>query len=100
MDNSKMSFRNKVKSKFNLQVLKTLASNKGKETVKLTYISPLPQPIPAKMLKEVNEVSKYFKKVDVPQKKSYAQMSSKSPSLSFSNTIINMLKIKEMFPKI
>jgi len=61
-----MSFRNKIKSKFNSQVSKILASNKGKEIVKPTYVSLLPPFIPAKMPKEVNEVSKYFKKVDVP----------------------------------
>jgi len=61
-----MSFRNKIKSKFNSQVSKILASNKGKEMVKPTYVSLLPLSIPAKMPKEVNKVSKYFKKVDVP----------------------------------
>ena len=66
MNNSNMSFRNKIKSKFNSQVSKILASNKGKEMVKPTYVSLLPPSIPAKMPKEVNEVSKYFKKVDVP----------------------------------
>jgi len=64
MNDSNMLFRNKVKSKFNPQVPKTPASNKGKEMVKPTYVSLLPPPIPAKMPKEVNEVSKYFKKVD------------------------------------
>ena len=66
MNNSNMSFRNKIKSKFNSQVSKILASNKGKEMVKSTYVSLLPPSILAKMPKEVNEVSKYFKKVDVP----------------------------------
>ena len=66
MDNSNMSFRNKVKSKFNPQVPKISASNKSKKTVKFTYISSLFLPIPIKMPKEVNEVSKYFKKVNVP----------------------------------
>ena len=55
----------KVKSKFNPQVPKTLVSNKDKETVKPTYIFPLLPPILAKTPKEVNEVSKYFTKVDV-----------------------------------
>jgi len=95
-----MSFRNKVKSKFNPQVSKTLASNKGKEIVKPTYVSPLSPPIPEKMPKEVNEVSKYFKKVNVPQKKSYTQVSSKSLSSSSLKNIMNTLKIKEIFPKL
>ena len=45
VDNSKMLFKNKVKSKFNLQAPKALVNNKGKETVKPTYISLLPLPI-------------------------------------------------------
>ena len=61
MDNSKTSFRNKVKSKFNPQTTKTPVNNKGKDTVKPTYVSPLPPPILAKMPKEVNEISKFFK---------------------------------------
>ncbi|KAL9709048.1 hypothetical protein Ac2012v2_8333 [Leucoagaricus gongylophorus] len=97
VDNSKISFRNKVKSKFNLQAPKALVNNKGKETVKPTYISPLPPPILAKTPKEVNEISKFFKKNDNPQKKLYAQASSKPQN---SNTTMNTLKIKEMFLKL
>jgi len=77
VDNSKMSFRSKVKSKFNPQIIRTLVNNKDKELVKPTYVSPLSSPILEKMPKEVNEISKYFKKNDSPQKKSYAQTSSK-----------------------
>ena len=62
--------------------------------VKPTYIFPLPPPIPVEMLKKVNEISKYFKKNDTPQKKSYTQASSKPQS---SNAMINTLKIKEIF---
>jgi len=47
--------------------------------------------------KKVNEISKFFKKNDNPQKKSYAQASSKPQN---SNTTMNTLKIKEMFPKL
>ena len=96
VDDSKMSFRNKVKSKFNPQAPRTPVNNKGKETVKPTYVSPLSLPILAKTPKEVNEISKYFKKNDNLQKKSYAQASSKPQS---SNAIMNMFKIKEMFLK-
>ena len=97
VDDSKMSFRNKVKSKFNPQVIKTPVNNKGKETVKLTFVSPLSPLIPAKSPKEVNEISKYFKKnKKQPQKKSYVQVSSLSKSNSF-NIAIDTLKIKEMF---
>jgi len=65
--------------------------------VKPTYISPLPPPILAKTFKEVNEISKYFKKNDTLQKKSYTQASSKPQS---SNAMMNTLKIKEMFPNL
>ena len=97
VDDSKMLFRNKVKSKFNPQAPRTLVNNKDKKTVKPTYISPLPPPIPAKMPREVNEILKYFKKNGNPQKKLYAQASSK---LQSSNATMNMLKIKEMFLKL
>ena len=98
VDYSKTSFRNKVKSKFNPQVIKTPVNNKGKEIVKLTFVISLSSPIPAKSPKEVNKISKYFKKkVKQPQKKSYAQVSSLSKS-NLSNIAINTLKIKEMFP--
>ena len=97
VDNSKMSFRNKVKSKFNPQTTKTPVNNKGKDTVKPTYISPLPPPILAKIPKEVNKISKFFRKNNKPQKKSYAQISSNSQS---SNIAMNTLKIKKMFPKL
>ena len=66
VDNSKMLFRNKVKSKFNPQASRTLVNNKDKETIKPTYVFPLPPLIPAKTLKEVNEILKYFKKNNNP----------------------------------
>ena len=72
VDNSKTSFRNKVKSKFNPQTTKTLVNNKDKDTVKPTYVSSLLPPILAKMPKEINEISKFFKNNDKLQKKSYA----------------------------
>jgi len=79
-------------------------NNKGKETAKHTFISPLPLPIPAKSQKEVMEISKYFKKNDKsPQKKSYAQASSQSKlanSSSSSSVTMSMLKIKEIFPNL
>jgi len=48
VDNSNTTFRSKVSSKFTPQVLKTSNNNKGKEVVKLTIISPILSPIPAK----------------------------------------------------
>ena len=73
VDNNKLTFRSEVRSKFNPQVAKLQVSNKGKKTVKSTFVSPLLPPIPAKSQKEVNKISKYFKKNDKPpMKKSYA----------------------------
>jgi len=62
MDNNKTTFRNKVKLQFSPQVFKPKVSLKGKEMVKPTFVSSLPPPILAKSQKEVNEISKYFKK--------------------------------------
>jgi len=73
VDNNKSTFRNKVKSKFNSQVNKPQALSKGKEIAKLIFVSSILPPILEKSLKEVNELSKYFKKnVNTLQKKSYA----------------------------
>ena len=60
IDDSKMSFRNKIKSKFNLQVNKAPVNNKGEDIVKFTYVSPLSPSISVKLSKKVNEISKYF----------------------------------------
>ena len=97
VDNSKMSFRIKVKSKFNPQVNRILVNNKGKEMVKSTYVSLLPPLILVKSPKEVNKISKYFKKNDKqPQKKLYAQVSSFKTNTS--NIAMDTLKIKKTFP--
>jgi len=62
VDDNNTTFRNKVKSQFSPQVIKPKASSKGKETVKPAFVSSFPPPILAKSQKEVNEISKYFKK--------------------------------------
>jgi len=102
VDNNKTTFRNKVKSKFNPQITRPQVNNKGKETAKHIFIFSLSPPIPAKLQKEVNKISKYFKKSDKPpQKKSYIQASSQfklAKSISLSSVTMDMLKIKEMFP--
>ena len=104
MDNNKITFRYKVKSKFNPQITRPQVNNKGKETAKPTFIFPLSPLIPAKLQKEVNEISKYFKKSNkTSQKKSYAQASSQSKlvkSISSSSVTIDTLKIKEIFPNL
>ena len=104
MDNNKTTFRNKVKSQFSPQVSKPKVSLKGKETVKPTFVSSLPPPIPAKSQKEVNEISKYFKKnTKASPSKSYVQASSSTKSTSsipLSDVTRDALKIKEMFPNL
>jgi len=69
--------------------------------IKPTFIFLIPPPILAKTQKEVNELSKYFKKnTNHQQKKSYtnATSSTKQPSPSAPKNIIKeMLKIKETF---
>ena len=68
------------------------------------FISLVPLPILAKTLKEVNEISKYFKKNSNPhQKKSYANATSSSTQqgLPISKNIVKeTLKIKETFPNL
>ena len=105
IDNTNTTFRNKVSSKFTPQVPKNSnINNKGKETVKPTFISPIPPPIPAKTQKEVNELWKYFKKNTNPQqKKSYVNATSSTKQSSPSapkNIVKKMLKIKGTFPNL
>jgi len=95
VDNFKILFRNKVKSKLSSQIVKVPVNVKEKESIKPTYISSLLPPILEKSLKEVNEISKYFKKnPPSTQKKSYTQVSSKPAIL---NIAMETLKIKKAF---
>ena len=103
VDETNISFRNKVKSKFSPQVSRPQVSIKAKEIAKPTFVLALPPLIPAKSPKEVNEISKYFKRnKKQSQKKSYAQASSLSRPFLQSNSSLNItldtLKIKETFP--
>jgi len=105
VDDNQMTFRSKVKSKFNPQINKPKISVKGKEMVKPTFISVLPHSILAKLQKEVNEILKFFKKTNSSTPtKSYAQASTISKkttsSISLSNITRDTLKIKEMFPNL
>ena len=101
VDNNTM-FRSKVKEKFNPQIRKTPAPGKEKKIIKLTHILTIPPSIPAKSSKEVNEISKYFKKIEnSTPKKSHAQASSNQAlKATTSNIAMNTLKIKEMFPEL
>ena len=81
---------------FNPLSMGASTSKKDKVTTKPALISSLPPPIPAKPPKEVNTISKYFKKLsENKEKKSYAQASAPS-----SNITREILKIKETFLKL
>jgi len=96
------TFRSKVKAKFNPQPRKDPPPSNNKNKAKPTFVSPIPPPIPAKSLKEVKEISKFFKKIEkLSPKKSYAQASTNLVNNSnTSNVAMNTLKIKETFPKL
>jgi len=62
VDSINRMFRNNIKSKFSPQVTNEPTIIQDKNTVKVSYISSLPPSILVKIVKEVNEISKYFKK--------------------------------------
>ena len=99
-DKDSWTFRQKVASKFTpkVQEIKTKSKN-NKQTNKLASFVKLPPPILVKTLKEVKEISKFFKKNSQlaekkDTKKSYVQAS------SLFSTTSKILKIKETFPKL
>jgi len=79
-------------------------NTKEKVTVKPTFVFPVPSPIPAKTPREVNKISKYFKKnSSFSQKMSNANATSLSNQQNLSgskNIIKETLKIKEIFPNL
>ena len=105
-DNKYKSLREKIASKFSPRIAPTNAQKNSKDLSKSVPISfdkvPLPPPLPAKSVKEVNAISKYFqnkkplienkKKKGSNPTKSYAQASKSHATTS------NVLKIKEAFP--
>ena len=96
IDNKNMLLRNKVKLEFSPYAFSKPNNNKGKNMVNSPYISSLPSPIPAKSPKEINKISKYFKRnPSFSQKKSYTQVLSK-----YTNIARETLKIKEAFPSL
>ena len=85
-----------MKIQFNLPLNGANTSKKDKDVAKLALILSIPPPIPAKFPKEVNAIFKHFKKLsENKEKKLYAQTSA-----PFSNVAREILKIKEMFPKL
>ena len=79
--------------------MKTYKNKSSKSADKPASFNRLPPLIPAKLLKEVNEILKFFKKnIQTNKKKdirkSYVQ------ALTPSNNTMEVLKIKEMFPNL
>jgi len=96
VDGTDRSFRNNIKYKFSPQVIKNSTKSKKSNMANLSYVSSLFPPIPAKLAKEVNKISKYFKKQPSNiARKSYTQVSANSSNSS--NVVREMLKIKEAF---
>ena len=99
-DNNNTSLRSKISLKFISQVKNILALGKSKDVAKPTFVSSISFLILAKTLKEVREISKFFKKINNSiLKKSYAQasISKQNSSVISSNITMNTLKIKKMF---
>ena len=96
-DNNSTLLRKKIAAKFTPRIQPTpQKNNKEKNSLTPASIERLPPPIPAKFLKEVNTISKFFKngKMDnssLSKTKSYAQASKQNASIS------DVIKIKETF---
>ena len=92
------TFRQQVASKFMLKIQETKKSTKGdKLTDKPVSFAKLPLLISMKTSKEVNEISKFFKKGTKLSEKKYISKSYTQASLPMTSEI---LKIKETFPKL
>ena len=100
VDGTNCIFRNNIKSKFSPQVVKETTKSKLSNIFQSPYILTTPSPIPVKSAKEVNEISKYFKKQQPVKQgpKSYVQVSVKQTNTT--NVTRDNLKIKEMFPQL
>ena len=95
-DSNGIPFRNKVVAKFMPKINSSNAqkSNNGEKIDKLASINILLPPIPAKLSKAVNKITKYFKKNNQEKEKtkSYAQATTSSI-----NNTREVLKSKKLF---
>ena len=78
-------------------------NNKALNKATLVSIKKLPPPILAKLQKEINQTSKYFrhtKPVNTTSNKSYAQASKQSYAQASkkANNTLEVIKIKDTFP--
>ena len=78
-------------------MVKEATKSKNSNTLYFLYVSSLSPSIPVKSAKEINEISKYFKKQQPTnyRQKSYVQVSAKQSNPT--NVAKEMLKIKEIF---
>ena len=97
VNDTNRSFRNNVKSKFSLQAAKETTKPKNANISYSLYVSSLSLSILAKFTKEINKISKYFKKQQLTNygQKSYAQILAKQSNST--NIARKILKIKETF---
>ena len=104
-DNKSQILREKISSKFTPRIAPSLAQKSNKNIPKLTPVSiervPPPPPLPVKMAKKVNVISKYFQnkkpsnntnKVAPKNDKTYAQVSKAPANMS------KVFKISKVFP--
>jgi len=82
--------------------LKNMKNSKRKNKINFPYVSILSPSIPAKLPKEVNKISEFFKKNPSPNinKKLYTQVSFNGSKSNSTNTARETLKIKEDFPSL
>ena len=80
--------------------MKEATKSKSPNISQFPYISTIPSPIPVKLAKEVNKISKYFKKQQLVKQgpKSYAQVSARQTNST--NIAREILKIKKTFPQL
>jgi len=100
VDGTNCTFRNNIKSKFSPQVAKETTKSKSPNIFQSSYVSTIPPPILAKLAKEVNKISKYFKKQQPVKQgpKSYVQVSTKQTNTT--NVARDILKIKKTFSQL
>ena len=95
-DSNSVFFKNQVTTKFMLNIIlpNILKNNNIKNVDKPASINKLLPLIPAKMPKEINNITKYFRKSN--QLKGKIKLYAQAINLSINNTR-KVLKIKEMF---
>ena len=105
-DKNTISLRKKISDKLTPRIIPlSNRNNKTADKLILASIEKILPPIPAKLQKEVNQISKYFKNIKPinrsnPPNKSYVQASKQSYMQAFKqmNNTTEVIKIKDTFP--